>query len=390
MKRGNRQQGLGNSKDHSAFYCLAIFFLFTASFSPAVAEGVAASWQADWEKTVEAAKREGQVHVYISGWGGVIDSGQFQRAFPEIKVVAVTGKGAQIAQRVLSERRADRYLADVVSDGINPVLTMFHATKVLDPIKPLLVLPEVVDASKWWRGKHHYADTEGQYVFRYAGIPQTGSAYYNTRLVNPAEFKSVWDFLNPKWKGKIESRDFRDPGPGNGAMRFLYYNSDIGPTFIQRLFSEMQVAIFRDLRQGTDWLASGRYAICFGCGGDVDVAKSQGLPVDEFGPMKEGSGLVSQYGTLGFVNKAPHPNAAKVFINWFLSREGQIALQKAMAKTGEGAPDSLRIDISKDEVLPKDRRLDSVNYMDLDSRQEWLDRTPILKLFEDALAGSKK
>ncbi|HEY2990465.1 MAG TPA: hypothetical protein VGL11_22305, partial [Candidatus Binatia bacterium] len=60
------------------------------------------------------------------------------------------------------------------------------------------------------------------------------------------------------------------------------------------------------------------------------------------------------------------------------------------AKSGEGAPDSLRVDIPKDDVLPKDRRLDTANYMDLDSRQEWLDRTPILKLFEEAVQGSKK
>jgi iron(III) transport system substrate-binding protein len=369
---------------------VAITLALSLRYAFAEAAEGRAVWQPDWEKTVEAAKKEGEVHVYISGWGAVIDSGQFQKAFPQIKVVAVTGKGAQIAQRLLSERRAERYLADIVSDGINPVLTSFHATKILEPLKPLLALPEVTDESKWWRGKHYYADAEGQYVFRYTGIPQTGSVYYNTKLVNPAEFKSVWDFLNPKWKGKIASRDFRDPGPGNGAMRFLYYSPEIGPTFLQRLFSEMQVAVFRDLRQGTDWLANGRYAICFGCGADVDAAKSQGLPVDEFPPMKEGAGLVSQYGTLGFPNRAPHPNAAKVFVNWFLSRDGQTALQKAVAKTGEGAPDSLRIDIAKDDVQPKDRRLDNVNYMDLDSRREWLDRKPILKLFEEALAEGKK
>ena len=367
---------------------MACLFLLIVALTQV--EGAWASWQEEWEKTLAAAKKEGQVNIYISGWGAVIESGVFQKAFPEIKVTAVFGKGAQIAQRILSERRAGRYIADVVSDGINPNLTTFHANKMLDPVKPALILPEVVDESKWWRGKHHYADPEGQYVFRYVGMPQSGSAYYHTRLVNPDEFKSVWDFLNPKWKGKIESRDFRDPGPGNGAMRFFYYNPDIGPNFLRRLFGEMEIAMFRDLRQGTDWLASGRFAICFGCGSDVDIAKSQGLPVDEFGPMKEGLGLVSQYGTLALLNKSPHPNAARVFINWFLSRHGQIALQKAVAKTGEGGPDSMRIDIPKDDVPMRDRRRDNINYMDLDSRQEWLDRRPILKLFEESLAEAGK
>src|SRR5712692_5401609 len=103
----------------------AIFLLLTFAFPLLALAQPKPSWQQDWEKTVEAAKKEGEVHVYISGWGGVLESGQFQKAFPEIKVVAVTGKGAQIAQRVMSERRAGRFLADVVSDGINPVLTMF-------------------------------------------------------------------------------------------------------------------------------------------------------------------------------------------------------------------------------------------------------------------------
>ena len=105
--------------------------------------------------------------------------------------------------------------------------------------------------------------------------------------------------------------------------------------------------------------------------------------------MKEGAGLVSQYGTMGFLNNAPHPNAAKVFINWFLSREGQVTLQRALAQTEESAPDSLRVDISKDDVKPEDRRVGGVSYFDLDSRQEWLDRKPILKAFEEALAGKK-
>ena len=71
-------------------------------------------------------------------------------------------------------------------------------------------------------------DPEGRYVFRYVALPQLGNISYNTKLVDPREFKSVWDFVNPKWKGKIISRDIRDPGPGNAPMRFFYYHPDIG------------------------------------------------------------------------------------------------------------------------------------------------------------------
>lgn len=115
-------------------------------------------------------------------------------------------------------------------------------------------------------------------------------------------------------------------------MRFYYYNPAIGPKFIRRLFSEMGVTIFRSSRQGVDWLAKGRFALCFFCSTQVERAKQQGLPVDSFGILKEGANLVFGGGTIGLVNRAPHPNAAKLFINWFLSREGQLAAYQAMVK----------------------------------------------------------
>jgi iron(III) transport system substrate-binding protein len=345
----------------------------------------------DWKKIVDAGKKEGQLSIYMGQWGSVIDAGVFQKAFPEIKVIRTGGGSPQIMQQITSERRAGKYIADVIVEGINPNLTVFHANKMLDPIKPTLVLPEVLDESKWWQGKHHYADPEKQYVLRFVGSPQYGSIYYNTNLVKPGEIKSVWDFLNPKWKSKIGARDIRQPGPGNGAMRFFYYSPKIGPDFIKRLFGQMDVTLFRDTRQGVDWLANGKFAICFFCSADeVRKASAQGLPVDSFGAMSEGAGLVSLYGTIVLPNNAPHSNAARVFINWFLSREGQLALQRELNKSGLGGVDSLRIDIPKDDVTADELRSANVNYLDLDARQEWLDRTPILKLFEDALADSEK
>ena len=85
--------------------------------SPRVAHAaeVKPAWQLEWEKTLAAAKKEGQVAVYISGYEEVLPD--FQKEHPEIKVIAVTGRGSQIGQRLIAERRGEKFLADVVSSG---------------------------------------------------------------------------------------------------------------------------------------------------------------------------------------------------------------------------------------------------------------------------------
>jgi len=344
------------------------------------------AWQQEWEKSLEAAKKEGQVVVYISGYDTVL--ADFEKEFPEIKVIAVTGRGNQLGPRLLAERRAEKHLADVSSTGAIPNYQQYYLGKALDPIKPALILPEVTDPSNWYLKRHQYSDPEGQYVFNYVGSATYGAVNYNTKLVDVKDFKSYWDLLNPKWRGKIAARDIREAGPGAGNTRFFYYHQELGPAFIRKLFGEMEVTLFRDFRQGPDWLATGKYAICFFC--DVDVLKQQGLPVDTFGPrvFKEGGGLVQQFGTVALVNRAPHPNAAKVFINWLLSRSGQIALQKRTAHA-ESPADSLRTDIPKNEVPFEQRRLPDIKYLDT-GRPEWMDMKPVLDVVNEALKAAGK
>ncbi|HTN70196.1 MAG TPA: hypothetical protein VMO00_03820, partial [Methylomirabilota bacterium] len=183
-------------------------------------------------------------------------------------------------------------------------------------------------------------------------------------------------------RSRLEARDIRAPGTGGSAIRLFYYNPDIGPEFIKRLFSETNMTIFRDRRQGLDWLATGKFAICFWCEG-VEKGKQQGLPIESFGLMKEGAALSAGQGFLTLVNQAPHPNAAKVFVNWFLSREGQLNFQRALAEAEEGGPDSLRTDIPKDDVLPKSRRLSGVKYLDTDNQRDAM--KPVMKLIEETL-----
>ena len=89
------------------------------------------AWQQEWEKTLEAAKKEGQVVVYIGGYEAVLPD--FEKEFPEIKLVAVPARGAQIVQRLISERRGEKYLADVVSTGANATYQQLYPAKVLGP-----------------------------------------------------------------------------------------------------------------------------------------------------------------------------------------------------------------------------------------------------------------
>ncbi len=150
----------------------------------------------------------------------------------------------------------------------------------------------------------------------------------------------------------------------------------------------MEVTLSRDRRQPVDWLARGKFSLSLFSSG-VGDAKLQGLPVDTIPPhvLKEGDPISVGLGTLSLVNQAPHPNAAKVFINWLLSRAGQIALQKAQ-NTPETAVESLREDIPKDAVREGHRRIKDAKYLIVD-RVDWMDLSPVYKLIGSA-AGKKR
>ena len=349
------------------------------------------NWQAEWERTVKAAEEEGQLTVYVSGYGALMDSGVFQKAYPKIKVTGVTGSGTQLAPRIVAERRGEKYLADVYSGGGTSLYQNLYLGKMLDPIKPALILPEVVDPSKWWEGKQKYVDREGRYIFVFEGNVAAGaSPAYNTNLINPKDYKSLWDFLNPKLKGKIVSPDIRKVRGSGLSVQYLYYHKDLGPEFIRRFYGEMDVTLTADVRQAVDWLAVGKFALSMPTQSSYTAkAKAQGLPVDEFDPhhMKEGASLTVAFGQLALMNRAPHPNAAKVFVNWLLSREGQTSFQRVISIPGD-AKNSRRIDVPKDHIPASERRGEGVKYFDAED-PDTKDVTPAMKLMDEIFAGKK-
>jgi ABC-type uncharacterized transport system YnjBCD substrate-binding protein len=151
----------------------------------------------------------------------------------------------------------------------------------------------------------------------------------------------------------------------------------------------MDITVSQDRRQSSDWLASGKFPICIDCG-DTDRAKQQGLPVDEFtqASLKEASYEISTSGNSGLalINNAPHPNAARVFVNWFLSRNGQTVWQAVMNTKVMEPSDSMRTDIPKDNVPAPARREEARKYR----VTGFLDPDPAEKLFRELLSRDNR
>jgi iron(III) transport system substrate-binding protein len=343
--------------------------------------------QTVWERTIAEAKKEGAVSL----WGDMEIThpdiiAAFSKEFPFIKPITVTGRVGDLTARILAERRAGKYLADLYSGVMGgAAFYEFYRAKVLAPIKSIFSLPEVTDESKWLGGKHHFVDPENQIILYEGNVAGTG-VYYNTQAVKPAEFSSYWDLLDPRWKGKIVM--FERTGSGFPSLTPIYYNPRLGPDFIKRLLGEMNVTVSRDRRQSTDWLANGKFPLCIGCG-DIERAARNGLPVAELDRdhLKEAGNNIGLNGNSGLavISKPAHPNGAKVFTNWFLSRRGQMVWQEVMNLKVEEPSNSMRIDIPKDNVLPAAQRDDNVKY----TFTGFLDPEPPTRLINEVL-GKKR
>jgi len=360
-------------------FVLTISLLMLTTFSNAAEQS---KWKEEWQRVVESAKKEGQLSLY----GGQEIThpdilAAFNKEFPFIKVLTASGRAADMMTRISAERRADKFLADVMASGPNGP-RMLYLAKALDPIAATFMLPEVTDGSKWYGGKHWYADPENQYLFQFEGTINSTGLSYNTKIMAADEIKSYWDLLTPKWKGRLLAMDPRSSAPPTPIL-ILYHRPDVGPEFVRKLFKETEITLFRDRAQGTNWLASGKYPLCLLCR-DIDKAVKQGLPVEDVAPdqIKEGASVGGGGSSvIVLINRAPHPNAAKVFINWYLSRQGQMVWQNVMNKKEVEASDSMRIDIPKDDVLREAKRVDGKKYTVVG----FLDPEPVQKLLQEIL-----
>ena len=309
---------------------LAIGLFWVLLFAPAVySQPSKTAGSSDWDKLVDAAKKEGKVTVSVPASAELkkqIEE-QFNKRYG-IEAETFTARGSAAVRRMADEFKAGVRNFDLHIGGSSSIISGMLDEGILDPIEPWLALPEVKDPNQWWGG-HLWVDNAKRFVYMFQAY-LSEVIWYNTDLVKPNEIRSLDDFLNPKWKGKIGYLDPRTPGAGDSTWAFMWQVK--GEEYLKKLVAQ-DLYLGRDQRVLAESLAKGRVAVMIGLSyySYLPFLKA-GLPIKALPTLKEGNYGTGGSGNLVVIKAPAHPNSTKVFVNWLLGREGQEIVTKALGQ----------------------------------------------------------
>lgn len=351
-----------------------------------------------WGALATKAKAEGRLVASVGmtqDYQRVLDA--FTKKFG-IPIQALGGSGSARVSRILAERAAGKYTVDVAMLSAASTTRRLEPAAALSDLPSLIMHPEVTDTSHWYLNQHWYmdsADTKTILAFN-VRASSTWVFWYNKDKLTTADvasLKTPMDFLDPKWRGMMADQSWNDPGR-LGDMTEAYLASDAGPTWVKRYLTEMNVAFTSDMRLEETWLLKGRNPLKWNEGNIGNILRdlhAKGLPIQDVRLPRE-TGVLEARGSccITVLNNAPHPNAAKLFLNWFLSREGQTELHNIDPPRSFT---SLREDIPPGNTSEDVRRVPGMRYVfrDFDSsyrQQESMIRDFILNAYREGQANA--
>ncbi|MDO8636951.1 MAG: extracellular solute-binding protein [Dehalococcoidia bacterium] len=336
----------------------------TSNVSPSTSQDPA------WDKIVEAAKKEGKLTIYSFNFVG--DTGiSIAKAFKEkygITVEIITGRGAEFTERLKTEKRMGSILADVCDNNATNAKTMKKEGLTKSVAGELPVLRE----KGVWVADVLGIDPQDKHLISFNFTIY--SPWVNTRLVKSGEEPKVWkDLLDPKWKSKMIATDTTtSPGLYQSFVP-LIREKVVDTEFLKALYNQ-DLRFSSTIQDEAGLLARGDRAISIR-GNDSVYSRF----INEGAPIKVidlSDGVVLSVISIVAFEGSPHPNAAKVFLNWLMSPEGQTTYGKSASAA------SARKDVPN--FLPEAARLTPKNPILLTSedtdestklfRERWLDK----------------
>jgi len=346
-----KESGMKGSEFFSRFvfpFVAALFFLCVLLDVP--------SLQAQTEAIIARAKKEGRVGYYTSqnivAANALIKS--FQKKYPYLKVDLFRLGGRALLTRVLSETQAGRHAFDVISMNIMEIQLLKKRGLLARYLSPEAkgIAEGLKDKKGFWT-----AMRINQFIIG-----------YNTSMISGEKIpKDWWDLLKPMWKGGKIGVD-RDARVWYASL-LQYWGRERGIGFMKKL-SAQQPHLERGNTLRTQMMTAGQFPLAIVHAHKVEIFKAMGAPLDW---VTTADPIVTQPNVLSVASHAPHPNGARLFLDFSLSKEGQLIIQKkgSMPARTDIPPPAPQLDQSKlklhyvDAALAEDYNRYHKEYQDI-------------------------
>jgi len=285
---------------------LSAIIILISLLSVTVASG--ASEEERIAKLIDGAKQESKVVIYTTQ--SVRDSSRmvekFTEKYPFLKAELYRAPSNTLMNKLNGEVKAKRYLSDVIEI---PGFNAYYLKK--DHLTASYVSPENKAFSEGFKDADGY--WTATYVLHYV-------VAYNTKLLARKEIPDNYEgFLNPKWKGKIGLFDAKETEWFANMLNIM--GEEKGLDFFRKL-SNQELAYRGGSSLMTDLIVAGEFPLGTVFPQATEDRKKKGAKVDWVGVAP----VIAKLGTIGLASHAPHPNAAKLYIDFCLSKEGQAVL----------------------------------------------------------------